>query len=90
MTSTKQSQKHRLLAYLRKNRKGITSLEAADKLRITNLHKRIGELEAEVPCGTELDPIYGRVYVYKEGHTITRKWVKPPNGNRHVRYSLAR
>jgi len=82
-TSTKQSQKHRLLAYLRKHRRGITSLEAADKLRITNLHKRIGELENEFQI-TMQPPWFRPLY------PITRQWVNPPNGNRHVRYSLAK
>jgi hypothetical protein len=48
-TKTKKTQCQRLLAYLRKNRKGITSLEAAKELDMVCLHKRIAELEGAYP-----------------------------------------
>jgi len=41
----KKSQCQRLLAYLKKNRKGITTMEAFRELGITCVHKRIAELE---------------------------------------------
>lgn len=44
-TKTKQTQCQRLLAYLRKNRRGITTMEAFEHLRITCVHKRIAEIE---------------------------------------------
>ena len=44
-TPKKQSQCQRLLAYLKKHRKGITTMEAFRELGITCVHKRISELE---------------------------------------------
>ena len=45
MKAKPKSQCQRLLAYLKKNRKGITTMEAFEHLRITCVHKRISELE---------------------------------------------
>ena len=50
----KKTQCQRLLAYLRKNRKGITTMEAFEHLRITCVHKRIAELEAKLAEAIDL------------------------------------
>ena len=78
----KQSQCQRLLAYLRKNRKGITTMEAFENLRITCVHKRIAEIEdtpiwiegREKPTWTE----------------ITRTPERTESGSIVTRYKLAR
>ena len=46
-TTKKQTQCQRLLAYLKKHRKGITTMEAFEHLRITCLHKRIAEIDGQ-------------------------------------------
>ena len=43
-TKTKQTQCQRLLAYLKRVRRGITSLEAAIYLHMVCVHKRVAEL----------------------------------------------
>ena len=45
MKTKPKTQCQRLLAYLRKNRKGITTMEAFRELGITCVHKRIAELD---------------------------------------------
>ena len=45
MKTAKKSQVQRLLAYLKKHRKGITTMEAFENLRICCLHKRISDIE---------------------------------------------
>jgi hypothetical protein len=47
MKSKPKTQCQRLLAYLRKNRKGITTMEAFEHLRITCVHKRIAEINGQ-------------------------------------------
>jgi hypothetical protein len=83
-TATKKTQRQRLLAYLRKNRKGITTMEAFRELGITCLHKRIAELET-IP------------YPYKLGDeeiwvtaAITRTPERTASGSIVTRYKLAR
>ena len=44
-TPKKKSQCQRLLSYLRKNRKGITTMEAFRELGITCVHKRVAEID---------------------------------------------
>lgn len=85
MKTTKKSQVQRLLAYMKKNRKGITVLEAFQHLQICCLHKRIAELEAQFiqewlkqPRGTP------------ERNTITRTREKTPGGATVTRYKLAK
>ena len=83
-TTKKQSQCQRLLAYLRKHRKGITTMEAFRELGITCVHKRIAELET-IP------------YPYKLGDeviwvtaAISRTREKTASGATVTRYKLAR
>lgn len=81
-TTKKQTQCQRLLAYLKRNRKGITTMEAFEHLRITCLHKRIAELE---------DP-YG-AYNYKNNlypSKIVRTKERTASGSIVTRYKLAR
>ena len=77
----KRTQCQRLLAYLKRNRKGITTMEAFEHLRITCLHKRISELE-EI---AELDGGY-----WKLVHFITRTKERTASGSIVTRYKLAR
>ena len=78
-TATK-TQNQRLLAYLRKNRKGITTMEAFEHLRITCLHKRISELENS----WEFD---GKTFA---SPNITRTKERTASGSIVTRYKLAR
>lgn len=75
----KQTQNQRLIAYLKKNRKGITTMEAFRHLGITCLHKRISEVEM-----TKYAPGYGCYY------HITRTPEKTKDGARVIRYSLSK
>jgi hypothetical protein len=79
----KQSQCQRLLAYLRKNRKGITTMEAFENLRITCVHKRISELEGWR---------YQSEHVEKYGvaFRIKRTPERTESGSTVTRYKLAR
>jgi hypothetical protein len=81
-TTKKQTQCQRLLAYLKKNRKGITVLEAFTELGICCLHKRIADLE---------DPYSG--FNYKNNlhpREITRTRERTTGGAYVTRYKLAR
>jgi hypothetical protein len=81
-TTKKQSQCQRLLAYLKKHRKGITSLESAVNLGIVCLHKRISELE---------DPYsYYNYMSYTPSLRITRTKERTASGSIVTRYKLAR
>ncbi len=76
------TQNQRLLAYLKKNRKGITTMEAMTELGICRLSERIRELEKD----WEFDPkTYGFV-----SHDITRTREKTAGGATVTRYKLAR
>lgn len=79
---TKKTQCQRLLAYLRKHRKGITTMEAFRELGITCVHKRIAEIDG-IQIGTD-----------KHGYAIcvhiTRTPEKTAEGARIIRYKLAR
>ena len=82
-TPKKQSQCQRLLAYLKKNRKGITTMEAFRELGITCVHKRIHDLEC---IGERLtQPPY-----FLPTHTITRTPERTASGSIVTRYKLAR
>jgi hypothetical protein len=85
-TTKKQSQCQRLLAYLRKHRKGITTMEAFEHLRITCVHKRISELENE---GTVARDENGFPY-WKRPYRITRTKERTATGSIVTRYKLAR
>jgi hypothetical protein len=78
----KQSQCQRLLAYLKKHRKGITTMEAFEHLRITCLHKRIAEIDGK--------PIVARDGRCMGWSDITRTREKTASGSTVTRYKLAR
>jgi hypothetical protein len=80
-TTKKQTQCQRLLAYLKKHRQGITTMEAFEHLRITCVHKRISELE-------EIGELDG--YHWKQAHFITRTKERTASGSIVTRYKLAR
>jgi hypothetical protein len=82
-TTKKQSQCQRLLAYLKRNRKGITTMEAFEHLRITCLHKRIAELE-DTSAWDEI----GQFLYYP--HSIERTPERTASGSIVTRYKLAR
>ena len=82
-TTKKQTQCQRLLAYLSKNRKGITTMEAFQHLGITCVHKRISELE---DIGKEINE-YPFVVA---AHNITRTPERTATGSIVTRYKLAR
>ena len=81
-TPKKQSQCQRLLAYLRKNRKGITTMEAFEHLRITCVHKRIAELER----ASDFD-VNSKTWKFP---SITRTPERTASGSIVTRYKLAR
>jgi len=80
--TTKKTQCQRLLAYLRKNRKGITTMEAFRELGITCVHKRISEIERS--------PIGATDHCYPRFINITRTPERTDSGARIIRYKLAR
>jgi hypothetical protein len=82
-TTKKQSQCQRLLAYLKRNRKGITTMEAFEHLRITCVHKRIGEIE-DIVKETKDYPFLALAY------TIRRTKERTATGSIVTRYKLAR
>lgn len=77
-TPKKKGQRQRLLAYLKKNRKGITTMEAFEHLRITCVHKRIAELETPTASNCWF------------GESITRTPERTASGSTITRYKLAR
>ena len=77
-TPKKQSQRQRLLAYLKKNRRGITTMEAFEHLRITCVHKRIAELEQT------------REFMEFGGLDMLRIKERTASGSIVTRYKLAR
>lgn len=87
MKATKnKSQTQRLLAYLKKHKKGITTMEAFRELGICRLSQRILELEDTVShsawdaSGTEIEARFYNITRHKERH-----------GNSNVvRYKLAK
>jgi hypothetical protein len=84
-TTKKQSQCQRLLAYLKKHRKGITTMEAFEHLRITCVHKRISELE-EVGRWDYTSVVPQWI----QAHFITRTKERTASGSIVTRYKLAR
>jgi hypothetical protein len=84
-TKTKKTQCQRLLSYLRKNRKGITTMEAFQHLGICRLSERIREIEAE---GHLQEGWTHDTWIPK--HHITRTRELAPNGATVTRYKLAR
>lgn len=83
MKATKnKSQTQRLLSYLKKNRKGITTMEAFSELGICRLSQRIREIEG---MAKEINEYPFLV----QAHRITRHKERHGNSN-VVRYKLAR
>ena len=83
-TTKKQSQCQRLLAYLKKNRKGITTMEAFEHLRITCVHKRISELQEALWAEWDNSTRDG------VSPHITRTKERTASGSIVTRYKLAR
>jgi Helix-turn-helix domain len=84
---TAKTQNQRLLAYLRKNRKGITTMEAFANLGICRLSERIRELEeAETGAVVSTGPTSWRAETY----SITRTRELAANGATVTRYKLTR
>jgi hypothetical protein len=84
MTTTpkKKSQCQRLLAYLRKNRRGITTMEAFANLGICRLSERIRELEQSIHCTEKTQTLYQVI--------IDRKPERTESGSIVTRYKLVR
>lgn len=80
--TTKKSQCQRLLAYLKRHKKGITTMEAFRELGICCLHKRIAELEESLHYCKRKNTHYSVI--------VTRTWITLPSGTRVIRYSLSR
>lgn len=84
------TQNKRLLAYLKKHRKGITQLEAFTALGICRLSERVRELEGETGDFQESTA----AMLEKAGHggfcEIIRTRETAPNGATVTRYKLAR
>ena len=83
-TATKKpkSQCQRLLAYLKKNRRGITTMEAFRELEITCVHKRIAEID-----GTPVVTNKGQCIGWND---ITRTKELSASGTTITRYKLIR
>ena len=83
----KKTQTQRLLSYLRKNRRGITTMEAMLELGICRLSERIREIERmkSNTFGQRLSGMWGRL-----NYKITRTRETAPNGSTVTRYKLAR
>jgi hypothetical protein len=81
-TTPKKSQCQRLLAYLKKNRKGITTMEAFRELGITCVHKRIAELEECIHRDERTQTLYQVI--------IDRKPERTASGSIVTRYKLVR
>lgn len=84
----KKSQCQRLLAYLKKNRRGITTMEAFEHLRITCVHKRIADIE-EIG-DWEPDPHDPICASFIPTYKITRTPERTASGSIVTRYKLAR
>ena len=82
-TLKKTSQPRRVEAYLRKNRRGITTMEAFRELGITCVHKRIAELEGMAKEIKEYPFLV-------QAHPITRTPERTATGSTVTRYKLAR
>jgi hypothetical protein len=80
---TKKTQKQALLSWLKRHRKGITTMEAFEHLRMTCVHKRIGELESDYERLTAPPWI-------RQRYPITRTPERTATGSTVTRYKLAR
>jgi hypothetical protein len=79
----KKTQNQRLLAYLKKHRKGITQLEAFTALGICRLSERVRELELTLWSNQFGGP------VLEKWPAITRTRETAPSGATVTRYKLA-
>ena len=88
-TTKKQSQcqRQRLLAYLRKHRKGITTMEAFRELGITCVHKRIAEINGQTFAWIEKRKPYepNDLFIH-----ITKTPERTATGSIVTRYKIAR
>ena len=84
-TPKKKSQCQQLLSYLRKNRRGITTMEVMLELGICRLSERIREIEAigHFKAGVLTDRWHAE-------YVITRTRETAPNGSTVARYRLSR
>ena len=87
MKTKPKTQCQRLLAYLRKNRKGITTMEAFRELGITCVHKRIAEINGQTFAWIEKQKPYEP---YDSFIHITRTPERTATGSTVTRYKLAR
>lgn len=84
-TTKKQTQCQRLLAYLKRHKKGITTMEAFQHLGITCVHKRIAELEDQI----EVETRGTNTYLVRPNQ-ITRTPERTASGSIVTRYKLDR
>ena len=89
-TPKKKSQCQQLLSYLRKNRRGITTMEAMRELQICRLSERIRELEGDTADFPEATANMLQKAGYQGFVNITRTRETAPNGSTVTRYKLAR
>ena len=81
-TPKKQSQCQRLLAYLKKHRKGITTMEAFRELGITCVRKRIAEIDGAPEWNNKTQDV--------DTLSIIRTPERTASGSIVTRYKLAR
>lgn len=86
-TKKKQSQCQRLLAYLRRHKKGITTMEAFQHLGITCVHKRIAEIDGQTFAWIERQESFHPTHEFIH---ITRTPERTATGSIVTRYKLAR
>jgi hypothetical protein len=84
----KRTQNQRLLAYLRRHRKGITTMEAFLRLGICRLSERIRELEASELQLNSRHP--GGSPEFIPANSIIRTPETTQDGARVIRYKLLR
>ena len=81
-TPKKQSQCQRLLAYLKRHKKGITTMEAFRELGITCVHKRIAEIDGAPEWNNKTQDV--------DTLSIIRTPERTATGSTVTRYKLAR
>jgi hypothetical protein len=81
-TTKKQTQCQRLLAYLKRHKKGITTMEAFQHLGITCVHKRIAEIDGAPEWNNKTQDV--------DTLSIIRTPERTATGSIVTRYKLAR
>lgn len=81
-TTKKQTQCQRLLAYLKRHKKGITTMEAFQHLGITCVHKRIAEIDGAPEWNNKTQDV--------DILSIIRTPERTASGTIVTRYKLAR